>query len=71
MDRSEFNRRLEQLVREIKSAQPIEPDREILLPGELEFRRERERASTGIPVDLETVEALRKLASELGVPCPL
>ena len=71
MDRAEFYARLEQLVREIKSAQPIEPDREILLPGELEFRRERDRASTGIPVDLETVEALRKLASELGVPCPL
>jgi LDH2 family malate/lactate/ureidoglycolate dehydrogenase len=71
MERAEFDARLEQLVREVKAAERIAPDREILLPGELEFRRERERAVSGIPVSVETVEALRLLAREVGVECPL
>jgi len=71
MDRAEFEQRLEQLVSEVKSADRIDPAREILLPGELEFARERERAEEGIPVDVETVKRLRELASEIGVPCPL
>ncbi|MFN8455349.1 MAG: Ldh family oxidoreductase [Anaerolineae bacterium] len=71
MSPAEFQARLEQLVAEIKAAEPIEPGGEILLPGELEYRREQQRLKDGIPVDLITVEKLREMSQELGVACPL
>jgi LDH2 family malate/lactate/ureidoglycolate dehydrogenase len=71
MPMGDFQSRLEQLVAEVKGAEPIEPGAEILLPGELEFRREAERNRTGIPVDVVTVQRLRELAAERSVPCPL
>jgi LDH2 family malate/lactate/ureidoglycolate dehydrogenase len=66
-----FFERLEQLVREVKSAAPVTPGESILLPGEAEHRRLLERKQNGIPVDVATVERLRPIASELGVQCPL
>jgi LDH2 family malate/lactate/ureidoglycolate dehydrogenase len=71
MPRDEFQTRLEQLLGEIKAAEPIQPDGEILLPGELELRRERECERAGIPIDEQTVARLRELSAELGVACPL
>jgi LDH2 family malate/lactate/ureidoglycolate dehydrogenase len=72
MTREEFNIRLEQLIAEVKGADPIEPGGEIYLPGELEFRNEeRALSQTGIPIDVVTVQRLRELAVERGVSCPL
>jgi LDH2 family malate/lactate/ureidoglycolate dehydrogenase len=71
IDRSEFERRLEALVEEVKGAPPIDPDHPVLLPGEAEFRRMEERRRTGIPVDHETVERLRELSQDLDVDFPL
>jgi LDH2 family malate/lactate/ureidoglycolate dehydrogenase len=71
MPRSEFQKRLEQLVLEVKSAEPIEPGGEIYLPGEMEFRRELERLESGIPIDRRTVNRLCELATERNVECPL
>jgi LDH2 family malate/lactate/ureidoglycolate dehydrogenase len=44
--------------------------KEILLPGELEWRRQREKSATGIPLDPEVFEDLRLLAKECNVPWP-
>jgi LDH2 family malate/lactate/ureidoglycolate dehydrogenase len=63
--------RLEQLIKEVKSAPPITPGEEILLPGEAEQRRMQERLRNGIPVDAETIEKLRPIAKDVGVPFPL
>ncbi len=63
----EYNRRLAELVRQVKGAPPIDPARPVLLPGEVEFRRMNERRQAGIPVSRETVEGLRELAQEVGV----
>jgi LDH2 family malate/lactate/ureidoglycolate dehydrogenase len=71
MERAEFDARLEQLVGEIKSAEPIAPNGEIYLPGELEFRNEEARKKTGIPIDSATVARLRQLSAARGVICPL
>lgn len=68
---ADFEERLEQLIAEVKGVQPINPDRPVVLPGEIEFRRMEERARDGIPVSRETVEGLRKLAADVGVSCPL
>jgi LDH2 family malate/lactate/ureidoglycolate dehydrogenase len=69
--RESFYDRLEQLIREVKSATPIQEGQEILLPGEAEYRRMLERRRDGIPVDVDTVERLRPIAAELGVAFPL
>ncbi|MBI1295670.1 hypothetical protein GC175_12020 [bacterium] len=71
MGRDQFNTRLAQLIAEIKQAEPIDPDGEIYLPGELEFRTQAERRTTGIPIDSATVDKLRVLAAERNVDCPL
>lgn len=71
MPRAVFEQRLAALVAQVKGAEPIEPGGEIYLPGELEFRREAETEHTGVPIDLATVERLRAMAAERGVPCPL
>ena len=71
MARAEFDQRLEKLVSQVKSAPSTDPSRPVLLPGEAEFQRMQQREQTGIPVDVETVEKLRKLAEKMGVECPL
>lgn len=63
----EFDQRLEKLVAEVKGADPIDPQRPVVLPGEIEFRRMDERKQNGIPVSTQTVERLRELAQTLGV----
>ena len=67
MEQSDFDTRLEQLVAEVKGAKPIDPERPVMLPGEVEFSRMGQRDADGIPVSRETVDGLRDLASELGV----
>ena len=71
MSAEEFDRRLEELVRQVKGAEPINTSRPVMLPGEVEFRRMRERQDNGIPVSRETVDQLRALAADIGVAFPL
>jgi LDH2 family malate/lactate/ureidoglycolate dehydrogenase len=67
----DFQSRLEQLITEIKSAEPIKPGDEIYLPGEPEYRREQKTVETGIPINVKTVEKLRDISKAQGVVCPL
>lgn len=71
MPRDEFESRLEQLIAQVKAAEPIQPGAEILLPGELELRRMEQRLREGIPVAVSTVERVRALCAEIGFECPL
>ena len=72
MSQADFDRRLEELVSQVKSAPPIDSARPVLLPGEVEFgRMEERRAGRGIPVSRETVAQLRDLAADIGVECEL
>ncbi len=67
MPRGEFEARLERLISEVKNAPPIDANKPVLLPGEAELDRARQRKKEGIPVDVETVDRLSVLAEELGV----
>ena len=71
MTGADFDQRLEELVTQVKSAEPIDPARPVLLPGEVEFRRMQERQEHGIPVARETIDKLRDLAGDIGMPYPL
>lgn len=44
---------------------------EMLLPGELEYRREKERRQNGIPVPTATYQELMELAEEYQIESPL
>lgn len=71
LSRENFEHRVERLVGEVKSAPPINDERPVLLPGEVEFQRMERRRQEGIPVATETVEGLRELAQDLDVKFPL
>ncbi|SDY68515.1 Ldh family oxidoreductase [Halopenitus persicus] len=65
--REEMARKVSDLVRFLRSAEPIEPDDEVLLPGEPEHRIARERRAEGIPVEEAVIENLRKVAADHDV----
>jgi LDH2 family malate/lactate/ureidoglycolate dehydrogenase len=71
LSRSEFELRLEKLIKEVKSAPPIDPAQPVRLPGETEHQRMERRRKEGIPVAVDTVEKLRELTKDLDVECPL
>jgi len=63
----EFDQRLEKLIAEVKGADPIDPARPVILPGEVEFERMDKRQQSGIPVSRKTVEGLHELSTDLGI----
>ena len=54
----------------LKSARPLGPGSEILLPGEIEARMRARRSAEGIPLDAVTVAQLAGAARRLGVELP-
>jgi LDH2 family malate/lactate/ureidoglycolate dehydrogenase len=70
MERAEFYRRMADFIRMVKSSRVRPGFREILLPGELEWRRMQEKKRNGVPLDPDGYAELRKLAAELGVAWP-
>lgn len=62
-----FYAEVEAMVGHVKSSRTMPGVEEILLPGEPEFRTERERARTGIPIDDTTWEKLCAAARHLGL----
>ncbi len=71
MSQADFDRRLEELLSQVKDAPPIDSARPVMLPGEVEFGRMADRRGAGIPVSRETVAQLRELAADIGVRCDL
>ena len=63
----DYQRRLDDLIGQVKGAPPIDPARPVLLPGEVEFRRMSQRREAGVPVSRETVEGLRQLAADIDI----
>lgn len=67
MSSDEFHREVEGLIKYIKSSKLQDGFKEILVPGELDFRKKEIRKRDGIPVEAETWRQIEKTASELGV----
>ena len=59
--------RVEALANYLRSAEPIDEDDEVLLPGEPEHRTARRRQEEGIPVEDAVADRLREVAADLGV----
>lgn len=54
-------------ARYLKSSRPAKGFKEVMYPGEIEWRNRKERLQTGIPVEDATWTSLTKLAGSVGV----
>jgi len=63
----EFKKKVDSLIRSIKSCPTAPGFDEIIMPGELEFRESEKRYREGILVDDTTWQSIALLAKELGV----
>jgi hydroxycarboxylate dehydrogenase B len=52
----------------VKSAKPIDPGKEVLVPGEAEEMARRERLAKGVPLSEDAWAAIINAAREIGVP---
>ena len=67
MEPSEFHARMHAFIDEIKASELRPGFDEVLVPGELEHRREREKRATGVPLPETDLRDLVTLGEELGV----
>ena len=65
---AEFRARMDRMVDNLKSSKRREGVEEIMVPGELEFRRKERYLKEGIPLDQPTRESLKKDAETAGIP---
>jgi LDH2 family malate/lactate/ureidoglycolate dehydrogenase len=70
MPLDEFGRRMDQLIRVIKSTKPAKGYDEVLVAGEPELRHRSVRLKSGIPLEEGTWKGLAGHAARLGVPVP-
>ncbi len=70
LDVEKFYCSMDHFIGMIKASRTRSGVTEILLPGELEWRRYQQKLVSGVPLDPEKFEDLRKLAVDLGVHWP-
>lgn len=70
MERAEFYGRMAAFIAMIRSSRTRPGVQEILLPGELEWRRLQEKRRAGVPLDPEAYADLQALAADKGLPWP-
>ena len=66
----EFARRMDEILRMLKSTPPAPGVDRVLAPGELEFSIERRYRKEGIPLSNEVIAQLAQLGGELGARLP-
>jgi LDH2 family malate/lactate/ureidoglycolate dehydrogenase len=70
MPLASFRERMARLTGMIKASRLRPGFDEVLIPGELEHRRETEKRRSGVPLDLAVHQELVMLAGELGIAPP-
>jgi len=63
----QFKKRMDEIIRLIKSTELASGADRIYLPGEKEYEMEQQRRITGIPLSEEMIDELKSLAQEAGV----
>lgn len=66
----EFLADIDQMLAELRAAEPVDGAPRVYVPGDLEDDAEADRRVNGIPVHPKVVAELRALGEELGVPAP-
>jgi uncharacterized oxidoreductase len=67
LEEETFLSQVEELACYLKSSRPRPGIREVMLPGEMEWRVEAQRSREGIPIDLTTWEQILQVKHELGL----
>lgn len=67
---AEFKTRMQRFIADIKQSKLRPGFDEILIPGELEHKRETERRQTGVKLDADVFNELERLATDLGIVFP-
>lgn len=67
MDEEEIKDKLGQFVQQVKSSPMWDSNREMMIPGEIEYRSMVHRKAHGIPLPVSLYEELVSLGEELGV----
>ncbi len=62
---------MDEYARRVRQLTPFAGIEQALLPGAIEWEREQRSIQEGIPISPRHAQALRKLASECGLPAPL
>jgi uncharacterized oxidoreductase len=62
-----FIAEMDEFVDHIRSSAPLNGSGGVIMPGELNFREQRQRSANGIPVDDETLRQITQVAESLGV----
>lgn len=71
VDLKEFKTRADQLADEMRETKPAPGFKEVLVPGDLEFRNQAKNDREGIRLDAPLMEQLRTLSDQLGVRFPV
>jgi len=71
MPLSEFKLRMDQFIQSLKLAEKMPEAEEIYIAGEKSAYTENVRRKIGVALDLKTVEMLKQLSAETGVPYTL
>jgi LDH2 family malate/lactate/ureidoglycolate dehydrogenase len=67
VSREEMAQRMAAYYRRVKSSPVWDPDGEMFLPGELEYRMSEQRRQNGIPLPANLHQELLVLATEFGI----
>ncbi len=70
MPMTAFKQRMDTMIERLKDSHPAEGRDEVLMPGEPEARREKERLRTGIPLTAEVLATLRAEAEAVALTMP-
>ena len=71
MSKEQMKERMAEFIATVKESPMWDPDSEMLLPGEIEHRKEQERLRYGIPVPVTLYEELEAFGHELGLDATL
>ena len=67
MSKRQLQERMSEFVHTIKTSPTWDPDAEMLLPGEIEYREEQERLRHGIPMSAALYEELQEIGNQLNL----
>jgi LDH2 family malate/lactate/ureidoglycolate dehydrogenase len=68
MDLPEFKSRMDQLIAKLKGAELLPGAEEIYVAGEKSYYTEDVRRKAGVALDAKTMEMLKQLGADVGVP---
>lgn len=64
---ADFKKHMDNWITRFKNAERIDPDQEVLIPGEPEYRKTLERETNGIPLNEKVVKDLEDLGKKFDI----